>query len=393
MSKVFIEETTLSAIGDAIREKTGKTDLIAPLSMATEISSITTGGDGEEIPDEAFVIGGYCNYKFAYDNMSWLLNNETYKNKWNTDNLINNASHMFYKSNMENVPFNLRITKGSSISPINIDNVFCESELKRLPELETEVYANGVSGVFAYCYNIRELPQSWYDNLKLDYIQSQNYPSCSSVFQNCYSLRKVDSNFIKNCRGKETTTSVSGSICYNSFSSCYVLDEIVGLPAIGQYTFNIFSSTFSNCHRLKNIIFDTNDDGTAKTVNWSGQILDFSGTDFGYVVNWESRILKYNSGITTDKAVSDDASYQALKNDPDWYARSSAYCRYNHDSAVNTINSLPDTSAYLASTGGTNTIKFRGVAGSATDGGAINTMTEEEIAVATAKGWTVSFVE
>ena len=38
------------------------------------------------------------------------------------------------------------------------------------------------------------------------------------------------------------------------------------------------------------------------------------------------------------------------------------------------------------------TIKFRGEAGSATDGGAINTLTEEEIAVATAKGWTVTLV-
>ena len=69
-----------------------------------------------------------------------------------------------------------------------------------------------------------------------------------------------------------------------------------------------------------------------------------------------------------------------------------AYSRYNHDSAVATINSLPDTSAYLAANGGTNTIKFKGAAGSATDGGAINTLTEEEIAVATAKGWTCSFV-
>jgi hypothetical protein len=67
-----------------------------------------------------------------------------------------------------------------------------------------------------------------------------------------------------------------------------------------------------------------------------------------------------------------------------------SYCRYNHDSAVNTINSLPDTSAYLAEKGGTNTIKFRGTLGSKTDGGAINTLTEEEIAVATAKGWTVT---
>jgi hypothetical protein len=95
----------------------------------------------------------------------------------------------------------------------------------------------------------------------------------------------------------------------------------------------------------------------------------------------------------------DDATYQALKNDPDWFsvATNAQYARYNRASAVNTINSLPDTSAYLATAGGTNTIKFRSIAGtqkvgSATDGGAIADLTEEEIAVATAKGWTVSLV-
>jgi hypothetical protein len=98
------------------------------------------------------------------------------------------------------------------------------------------------------------------------------------------------------------------------------------------------------------------------------------------------------NGITEDKFVYDDLTYQALKDDPDWFTYKIAYSRYNHDSAVNTINSLPDTSAYLATAGGTNTIKFRGEAGSATDGGAISTLTEEEIAVATAKGWTVTLV-
>ena len=106
----------------------------------------------------------------------------------------------------------------------------------------------------------------------------------------------------------------------------------------------------------------------------------------------ETTNAKLNNGITADKFVNDDASYQALKNDPDWFANIPKYSRYNHDSAVETINSLPDTSAYLATAGGTNTIEFRGDSGSATDGGAINTMTEEEIAVAAAKGWTVSFV-
>jgi hypothetical protein len=78
---------------------------------------------------------------------------------------------------------------------------------------------------------------------------------------------------------------------------------------------------------------------------------------------------------------------QALKDNPDWWTCDVNYSRYNHDSAVATINSLPDCSAT-----GTNTIKFKGTMGAKTDGGAINTLTEEEIAVAAAKGWTVSLV-
>lgn len=60
MAKVFIEETTLTAIGDAIRSKTGKTELIDPANMSTEIASITTGGGGYEIPDKAFMFTGDC---------------------------------------------------------------------------------------------------------------------------------------------------------------------------------------------------------------------------------------------------------------------------------------------------------------------------------------------
>lgn len=45
MSKVFIEESTLTAIGDSIRAKTGKTDMIPTLQMPTEIASIQSGGD------------------------------------------------------------------------------------------------------------------------------------------------------------------------------------------------------------------------------------------------------------------------------------------------------------------------------------------------------------
>lgn len=48
MSKVFIEESTLTAIGNAIRNKTNKTDMLNPLDMASEIASITTGSSQTE---------------------------------------------------------------------------------------------------------------------------------------------------------------------------------------------------------------------------------------------------------------------------------------------------------------------------------------------------------
>ena len=44
MAKIFIEESTLSAIGNSIRTKTGKANMIPPLSMPTEIASIQTSG-------------------------------------------------------------------------------------------------------------------------------------------------------------------------------------------------------------------------------------------------------------------------------------------------------------------------------------------------------------
>ena len=182
----------------------------------------------------------------------------------------------------------------------------------------------------------------------------------------------------------------SGSYFYYGFNDCYSLDELINLPipyTKSEWTSDTFSSTFSFCHRLKDVTFALNN-GIPYTVKWQYQTIDLSNC-VGYA-NYKSNILNNNNGITADKEVTDDASYQLLKNDPDWFTCDVNYSRYNHDSAVATINSLPDTSAYLATAGGTNTIQFAGASGTNTDGGAINTLTEEEIAVATAKGWTVT---
>ena len=46
MSKYAIESTTLTAIGDAVREKTGTEDLIPVPQLASKILEITGGGGG-----------------------------------------------------------------------------------------------------------------------------------------------------------------------------------------------------------------------------------------------------------------------------------------------------------------------------------------------------------
>ena len=113
---------------------------------------------------------------------------------------------------------------------------------------------------------------------------------------------------------------------------------------------NFFSGMVSEAEKLSSFTFEPN-----QTARLSNQILYLASTGYAY------------------------------------YGGNPKNSVYNHDSAVETINSLPDTSAYLAEKGGTNTIRFKSDQGANTEGGAIGNLTAEEIAVAAAKGWTVAF--
>jgi len=86
--------------------------------------------------------------------------------------------------------------------------------------------------------------------------------------------------------------------------------------------------------------------------------------------------------------ITDATSAAALADNPNRWTSNVEWSLYNKTSALETIATLPD----LTSSGSTATIVFSGNAGANTPGGAINTMTADEIAVATAKGWTISFV-
>ena len=340
-------------------------------------------------PESAFAISGNCNYRFSYDGWNWFI--EQYGDRITTKD-ITDANNMFDSSNkITEIPFDLNFS--SSASYHSLQNIFsyCNSLIQVHKLNNVKVY--DMANMFNSCRRLRTIPDDIADSWDWSYVEGLTSPYSggkqSYMFSYCYSLRSIPMNLIKS---GNPYLKYNSSYYYQGFFYCYALDELINLPipyTKATWTSNAFSYAFNYCSRLKNITFALND-GVPYIVTWKSQVIDLN--DY---VGWaydKSSILDYNSGITSDKEVTDNATYQALKNDPDWFTTNINYSRYNHDSAVATINSLPDTSAYLATAGGTNTIKFRGQAGASTDGGAINTLTEEEIAVATAKGWTVTLV-
>lgn len=343
----------------------------------------TGGGDIEPI-----VLSGNCSYACAGPVAGTFI--DKFGNMISTSD-ITNGEHMFDgidKGHYSQIPFDIKFKKNTNVS-FSYGFGF-QTKLTQIGDI-VGLKPSNLSNLFYYCNNLRQLPN--FIDLDMSYLNTYKYGSMAYMFSHCFSLRSIPEDFLKQMYNM--SDSAYSAFGYNSFYYCYTLDEIKGLmpgaPGV-NYTSNLYSTSFSSCHRLKDIIFATQEDGTPLIRNMKSQIIDLSFR-IGYTENSSSiptNITGYNSGITEDKMVT-DGNYELLKNDPDWWTKLVKYSRYNHDSAVNTINSLPDTSAYLATAGGTNTIKFKGEAGSATDGGAINTLTEEEIAVATAKGWTVTF--
>lgn len=383
MAVYTIKDTTLTAIADAIREKTGGTGTIKPGEMATEISNIS----GEQI--EPIVLSGDC--KYACSGRLGQNYIERFGNTISTSG-ITNANSMFAYNNIEKIPFTLNFGNPSSSSACSLSTLFYRAYgLKELPPLNLMTKVGSLNYLFQECYNLKKLPDNFGMDWDWSFIHTNLNTNLDTNFQSCYSLRSIPESFLNNLWGNSNSRTYSQ---FNySFYNCYSLDEIKGLRFNkNTITSNMFYYTFNNCCRIKDIMFALEEDGSVQTINCKSQTIDLS-TYVGYLMSYgKTYILNYNSGITADKEVKDDATYQALKDDPDYWTMDINYSRYNHNSAVRTINSLPDTSAYLATAGGTNTIKFKGASGSKTDGGAINTLTEEEIAVATAKGWTVSLV-
>ena len=422
----------LTSIANAIREKGGTTEKLTLDAMPNAIAALS-GGGGEDVVPNPLAYTGDISRLFQNNNFNWLL--ESYADRIQFNN-VTNMSYIFNQTAPNNVILTnpptgtdvnaISMFKNSNITFVenyfgeltidNADSMFENYTGEKIPAITFSFNGSGnsVKGMFKQATKVKEIGDitrlnigagghsDWFRNCEM--LRSlPNFVNCSfnqlnistygydyDLFSYCYSLRTIPNSLLVNIYDKYT----SNNYMTRTFLQDCSLDEIVGFyPSPATLTSNRFQDTFTNCCRLKRIVFATQSDGTPYTVKWKNQTIDLSiYVGWAGFANADKYILNYNSGITADKEVIDKPTYDALKNDPDWWSKQFIYSRFNHDSAVEFINSLPDTSAYLATqSGATNTIKFKTNAGANTDGGSVNALTEEEIAVATAKGWTITY--
>lgn len=364
-------------------------------------------------------------WEYVFSNISVLYTEELMKDNYiikliNKDNLTS-ISYAFRNNEFVTDLSEIKITEKSPPSCldvfqncINLKKIFDISSI-----IEKVSTLNCLSSLVDGCYSLEQKEiQKLLDSVY--YYQKKNYPQGALIGDN-YMLKEVDLS--------KNETMLNGSdILWTQGVNCQpTLQKIISFKVAtkGATSSQIWDSNYwSDMYMLSSFVFPTGDNGSPFKAMLAKQNIDFSkekGYKNNYKVGQKEEVYKYGyvnkqhniyfGEPSTSKTFTVEeikAKYNAVKQFDDWHSCGSNYfkvtyndhqynpsiltARYNHDSAVETLNSLPDTSEYLATAGGTNTIKFNGIQGALTDGGAINTLTEEEIAVATAKGWTVTYV-
>lgn len=354
----------LTAIGDAIREKGGTTELLTLDEMPVAIAAIQSGG-GSGGDFEPVILTGITKQMFKDDLSTGCYTTMLEKSDvlFETEN-ITTADEMFYgNTKVTKIPLAINFQKDGNISGMNM--FYQNTALTSIGTINNGYLFNNM---FNYCSSLEELPK--FENIV------SGKGTLYYTFAGCEKLRSIPSEVLSSVNGGS-----SGAEYNLAFNNCKSLREINGIGIITTDSAPSFANAFKDLWKCKDITFATKEDGTPIECSWSQVIIAMTGR------------IGYANGTTfadADKRIKSETTYQELKNDPDAWTNLATYAFYNHDSVVKTLASLPDTSIGGTVTSGTNVIQFTGDNGSATDGGAINTLTEEEIAVATAKNWGVA---
>lgn len=333
-----------------------------------------------------------------FDKLTFNVNNSVLTNTFSDNNAFTN-----FPADWRNKTINVQRGDVSTSSLNMVSFMRGDRNIKYLPKIVLDANIDTtflntiqINNAFRDCKLVKIDNDAIPQNLIADGMEGS---SCSY----CMWLREVPENFMAN--SVYTSPTFPGqntrSMCYEMYAQSFLLKQVIGAPIFGQTrstgTVNRFTSMFADNNALHRVTFYM-PNGAVGTMNATNQTIDLSAGSIGFFPNSPSASTlalledEDRANVIIISAANNNATVANMQN-LNSLAVGLEYATYNRQSAVETINSLPDTTAAIAAKGGTNTIKFKSGAGSAygTDYDMSN-LTAEEIAVATAKGWTVALV-
>ena len=350
-------------------------EVAVPIPPAPVLTTLSVSENGTYTPEQG--VDGFSEVEVDVDNRIRieadakyaLANIEFWQQNHNRIDIgeLTNMTRMFYENvaiRSEDLPSVFYYHNENGL--LNLSEAFYNTFITSYPEIRSAdnvplIVHTGIG--IENCYWLERLDETFWNNINV----SNTYQL--DPINNCYRLRNIPQNIISN-------SNYSTALTYGGIGFLYSMDEIIGYPIM--YVKSNFMMYASHLKRFKYTYNGAEYNcGKNATVYFNNYI--------GYAQNAGSYMT--NTNITAATQITDAASYAALKNNPDAWTADIAYSRYNRASAAETLTSLPTNTNATAAT-----IKFEGAAGSATDEGAINTMTAEEIAVATTKNFTVAYV-
>lgn len=262
------------------------------------------------------------------------------------------------------------------------------NELNRLGDESTSVIFNAM---FNGCSSLKEIPYNYLSQLHNSTKWGTPYIGlCQNVFHDCNRLRELPDLKFMNGSTMGLTGSASSANGYigngrYSLGSCVCLNEVIDMPLPsfdGTNSGDICGNEYS-LYRIKNFTFMKVDGQVQERTNINNVHLNLQKC--GYAPSGSNLDINLDR-LDNSAKVSTLEDYNRLKTDPDWWTDNADFSRYNYTSAKNTIESLPILGDSGSAAG---TLALKRYAGQGY-GKCPNDLTNEELAVATRKGWTVA---
>lgn len=284
MSRVFIENSSLQDIADAIRIKNGSSDDYYPSEMAQAIEDISTTSNMHDylrfvaIENSTISITSSLavNFEYSTDMVTWNTWTYTESNGTRTFSTVNiDTGNCIYVRGDNNTigssnKWTTFVLSGKIVAYGNIMYLLSSDGLK------TTVPSYCFRNLFENCTALVKTPELPSTNLS-DSCYINMFKGCSNLIEiselpattlpsSCYA------SMFKNCtalvKAPELPAVNINSLCYYSmFSNCINIESSITLPAT-TLSLLCYSYMFQNCSKIKNIRVSITNWDTSNTQNW-----------------------------------------------------------------------------------------------------------------------------